>query len=77
MRLINPIGREASSAASANCVPMACMCGKWSNFSGTRTTSDTCSHCGCNCYNGSGDSTKYRVNNYTVANDSNRATPVS
>lgn len=78
MKLINPIGREVSSNASANhAVPMACMCGAWSNFSGTRTTSDTCSHCGCNCYNSSGDTTRYRVKNYTVANDSSRATPVS
>ena len=76
MKVVNPIGRNAEAISSAhNDVIMACMCGTWSNFSATRTTDDTCRHCGCNCYDSSGEETKYRTNNFSTASSANRATP--
>lgn len=77
MRIINPVGRKVEPSASAHNIMQACMCGTWGSFKGTRTTDDSCDHCGCNCHNSSGKDTKYRSNNFSSANDSNRSTPVS
>ncbi|MBU5299505.1 Apre_1838 family putative sactipeptide bacteriocin [Clostridium sporogenes] len=77
MRIINPIGRKVEPSASAHNIMQACMCGVWANFSGTRTTDDSCDHCGCNCKNSDGNNTRYRSNNFNDASNAGRATPVS
>lgn len=77
MRVVNPIGRKAESSLAAHNLARACMCGTWANFSATQTTDDSCDHCGCNCYNEDGDTTKYKSNNFNSASGANRATPVS
>lgn len=51
MKIVNPIGRDASSYVDANydVQPSACMCGYTSTFSSALGYQDNCSHCGCNC----------------------------
>lgn len=76
MRIVNPIGRKVEADASAHNLARACTCGTWDNFSATRTTDDSCEHCGCNCYDADGNITRYRINNFNEASTVNRATPV-
>lgn len=47
MKAVNPFGVVPSSLEKAGNEVMACMC--TNTFSSTRTTHDTCSHCGCSC----------------------------
>ncbi len=73
MRVINPIGRKIDSVAAAHGVARGCMCGSWTNYANSRTTTDNCSHCGCNCKEEDGDTTRYSTNNYTIASDASRS----
>lgn len=77
MRVVNPMGRKIDTSVEANNIVRGCTCGTWSNYSGTRTTSDSCSHCGCNCRDASGETTKYSTNNYKDASTAGRKSPVA
>lgn len=50
MKIINPIGRDASSYTDANYGnPKACMCANSFSFSSALGFVDHCGRCGCNC----------------------------
>ena len=75
MKVVNPIGIEIETFSAAHkSIVMACMCGTWSNFSSSRTTADTCAHCGCNCYDNNGENKTTTIGNYTRASDTSRCT---
>lgn len=50
MKLVNPVGRNVSFNADNDEHPLACMCRTGLSYSGVRSSSDNCSHCGCNCF---------------------------
>lgn len=73
MKVINPVGRKAENDFVANSA-RACACGTLpGQFSYANTTADTCSHCGCNCYDEPGEISRFSNGNQYWARTTWRA----